>query len=109
MSYNTAGSQKFTAIDDLPELDDLEQYSYPQKQTFENMTNSRQNPSMHLRGGPSAQDPGRQVNKFLRQRHSMPSQAGMVRNSHPQTNHQPRRYESENRPVVQERYKKPID
>ena len=34
MSYSTANTQKFTLIDDLPDLDDLEGYSQKQDDKY---------------------------------------------------------------------------
>ena len=55
MSYSTANTQKFTLIDNLPDLDDLEGYS-----------NNKQDDK---------------YSKFIRQSHSSPQQSGMVSNN----------------------------
>ena len=51
MSYSTANTQKFTLINDLPDLEDLEGYSQKQDDKY---------------------------SKFIRQAHSSPQQAGMT-------------------------------
>lgn len=73
MSYSTASTQKFTLIEDLPDLDDLEG-PRPQQNAVRqgNMRGS------HYPGGrmlPNGQED--RFAKFIRQSHDMPSEAGM--------------------------------
>ena len=65
MSYSTAGSEKFTMIDDLPNLDDLESYESPKQP-----------------GNGLAPDQSGKYQKFIRGKHEIPTQAGMVSRSH---------------------------
>ena len=70
MSYSTAASQKFTLIDELPDLDDLEGAGPRPLQSGVNH---------QVRHTGAGLPPGQEDKyaKFLRQNHPMPSEAGM--------------------------------
>jgi len=71
MSYSTAGAQKFTMIDELPDLDDLEGAG---PQPLQNAVNSQQ--IRHSRAGLPPGQEGKYA-KFIRQGHPTPNEAGM--------------------------------
>jgi len=62
MSYSTANSQKFTMIDDLPDLNDLEVNSGNMAQN---------NPPVH-------EENNEKYSKFIRERYTVPKEAGMI-------------------------------
>lgn len=107
MSYSTAGTQKFTMIDDLPDLDDLE--GPPPHQRAVNQGQIRSSRYQGTDMLPNGQED--KFGKFIRQGHAMPHEAGM---SHPQSMqghphmapHMASHMAPHMAPVVQESYEK---
>ena len=78
MSYSTAGAQKFTMIDDLPDLDDLEG---PGPTPYQRAVVRGDNRASQYPGSqilPAGQEP--RYRKFIRDSHSSPSESGMAHN-----------------------------
>ena len=73
MSYSTAGTQKFTMIDDLPDLDDLEGPPPHQRAVNRGQIRKPRYPGAAML--PTGQ--GDRFSKFIRQAHAMPHAAGM--------------------------------
>ena len=72
MSYSTAGAQKFTLIDELPELDDLEG-PQPFQPAVKQHHRSQSYPGATML--PNGQED--KFGKFIRKNHAMPNEAGM--------------------------------
>ena len=97
MSYSTASAQKFTMIDDLPDLDDLEGPPPHQRAVNKGQIRGSRYPGAAML--PNGQED--KFAKFIRQTHSMPNQAGMsTRGHYPQAGPPPP-------PVLEEAYEKP--
>ena len=76
MSYSTAGAQKFTMIDDLPDLDDLEGPPPHQRAVIRGDNRASQYPGSQIL--PDGQEP--RFRKFIRDQHVSPTESGMARN-----------------------------
>lgn len=105
MSYSTAGKQKFTLIDDLPDLDDLEGPPPHQRAINQGQIKSSRYPGADML--PNGQED--KFGKFIRQPHLMPQQAGMsqINNGHlPIPMHQNIPSHMNAAPIIQESYTK---
>ena len=115
MSYGTSNMQKFTMIDDLPDLDDLEMAAPYENAVYKGgQIKSSRYPGASML--PNGQED--KFAKFIRSGHQPPSQAGMVSNAHPhmarQSLHQHQHQHQHphphpHPPVLEEPYEKPVD
>ncbi len=74
MSYSTANTQKFTMIDDLPNLDDLEGPAPHQRAITQRQIKEPRYPGAMML--PNGQED--KFGKFIRSNHQMPNEAGMA-------------------------------
>lgn len=112
MSYSTAGTQKFTMIDDLPDLDDLEGPPPHQRAVNQGQIRSSRYPGADML--PNGQED--KFGKFIRQGHTMPHEAGMSQmHGPPPPIHGPpppmhgHPMPAQMAPIVHESYEKPED
>ena len=101
MSYSTANVQKFTMIDDLPDLDDLE--GPPPYQSAVNQGQIRRSRYPGASMLPNGQED--KFAKFIRNGHQVPDAAGMSSNIYqsPVENS----LHSRSAPIIEELYEKP--
>ena len=101
MSYSTASAQKFTMIDDLPDLDDLEGPPPHQRAVNRGQIRTSRYPGASML--PNGQED--KFAKFIRQAHPMPNEAGMSNRGHPPMSQHP--LPPHAAPALEEAYEKP--
>ena len=102
MTYSTAGTQNFTMIEDLPDLEDLEGPSPHQRAVNQGQIKHSRYPGAEMLPNGQADKFG----KFIRQGHPMPQEAGMSYNQQPMSM-AVSPIQQHMAPVIQESYDKP--
>lgn len=85
MSYSTAGAEKFTMIEDLPDLDDIEGPPPHQRAVNRGQIRSSRYPGASML--PNGQED--KFGKFIRHGHLVPQESGMSHHDFPPMNNPP--------------------